>query len=1547
MKKGILVFSLLLHFIVSAQTQNSITLSEIMFYPLEENGEFIELYNSSSDSSIDISKYHIVYHTSSADTIISFNSGTVLRPNNFAVIFENDYDFENGIYMDLLSDSTLILQIDNGKFGSSGMANTSNRAVTLLNAIGDTIDTYTYTANNKRGYSDEKIDIAGSNHVENWGNTERINGTPGFKNSISPRDYDLSISSFTIIPEEVFVNNEIEFNLDVKNSGVKDATNFGIKIFVDFNRDSIAQSNEIILDKPQAPMVSGDSTIILAHKNFTTNGIFNVFANINYALDEKLENNFYSTQLLIRPAPNMYNDVVINEIMYKPIGDEPEWVEIFNNTNSRINLANWRFADKTSKPKVADSTLFIDSNGYLVLAEDETLLDYYEISSRVVVINLPSLNNVGDKLKIVDSLGQVIDSVEYKSTWGGNNGYSLERISTILSSNDSSNWKSSMSKNLATPGSINSVTPKENDISIVELLSPDNYATIGTDYEIQLKIKNIGLTTINNFEIEIYNDINLDSIAQAIELTQSINGKIIYKGDSLVYTQLLTDFTEGQNNYIVKLVLPTDNNIENNEKSISFVGVLLNEMRGDIVINEIMHSPKSPEPEWFEIFNRSSKNINLKNYKFADNADTVSLLIDELIISPNEYYVFADDSGFVEIYPKVKSVIVSKLPNLNNSGGRILILDSLNRVIDSLYYKSSWGGKSGKSLERIDVDGLSTDSTNWKSTTKIGGGTPAQINSVSVKNHDVALAEVIFTPEIPKIGEDVFVAVTVINIGNESSNFLLQLLEDVNLDSSNIKLLEESSLLSLSPEDSLTHQFNWSIKSIKQKEMFIAKVVSEIDEDSSNNIIKNSVHPGFEQTSIVVNEIMYSPINGEPEWIELLNTTNDSINLSGFTISDIHTTPKTIILETNNFIKPNDYMVISKDSTIWDYHSSIVSPVIITNFANLNNDVDGIVLKDSFGKTIDSVEYKSSWGGKSGFSLERILKLNNSTDSTNWKSSIDIELSTPGRKNSVTPFLNDIAIVEIKTVPEYPTLEDDVFVEAKIKNIGLNVSEMFSLKIKYKLLNSLLLLDEIEYGSLTSMDSVTLKSKKSFKLSDSVKVFIELLYALDENLSNNKIETTIHPGAKRNTIIINEFMANPKTGEAEWIELYNNSQREIDLSSWFLSDLLTTPKLKKVSDVPIIIDGNGFYVISNDTSKLTFESANITEVKFGTLGNFEDGIILYDFNENIIDSLRYNKDWQILKGRSLERISYTDVATEVTNWLPSLSSSGATPGVSNSILETVPSEKNAVIINEIMFDPEVGNSEFVEIFNATENNIDIGGWQLVIDEKDYFEISPTFLTLKAGEYFVVASDSSILHNYSITDKIKILNSGSLSLSNSGESIVVIDHWGNLIDSLLYNPKWHNQNIASTKNKSLERIAFTVDANEPTNWSTSVSKEDATPGKVNSIFAKNDKAKEGISFNPNPFSPDSDGFEDFTIINYSLPYNTAQIRIKIFDDHGRLVRTLVNNRAVASNGSIIFDGLDDDGNTLRIGMYILFLEASDINSGANKSYKDIIVVARKL
>jgi hypothetical protein len=47
----------------------------------------------------------------------------------------------------------------------------------------------------------------------------------------------------------------------------------------------------------------------------------------------------------------------------------------------------------------------------------------------------------------------------------------------------------------------------------------------------------------------------------------------------------------------------------------------------------------------------------------------------------------------------------------------------------------------------------------------------------------------------------------------------------------------------------------------------------------------------------------------------------------------------------------------------------------------------------------------------------------------------------------------------------------------------------------------------------------------------------------------------------------------------------------------------------------------------------------------------------------------------------------------------------------------------------------------------------------------------------------------------------------------------------------------------------------------------------------------------------------------------------------------------------SNGFIIFDGRDDEGRALRIGIYILFFEAA--GAAGNECYKSAFVIARKL
>jgi hypothetical protein len=69
--------------------------------------------------------------------------------------------------------------------------------------------------------------------------------------------------------------------------------------------------------------------------------------------------------------------------------------------------------------------------------------------------------------------------------------------------------------------------------------------------------------------------------------------------------------------------------------------------------------------------------------------------------------------------------------------------------------------------------------------------------------------------------------------------------------------------------------------------------------------------------------------------------------------------------------------------------------------------------------------------------------------------------------------------------------------------------------------------------------------------------------------------------------------------------------------------------------------------------------------------------------------------------------------------------------------------------------------------------------------------------------------------------------------------------------------------------------------------------------------------------PNPFNPS-------TQVRFALPA-PAHVRLRIFDLHGRLVRTLLVGPALGGEQTITWDGHDDDGRSAPSGVYVLHLE----------------------
>jgi hypothetical protein len=281
-----------------------------------------------------------------------------------------------------------------------------------------------------------------------------------------------------------------------------------------------------------------------------------------------------------------------------------------------------------------------------------------------------------------------------------------------------------------------------------------------------------------------------------------------------------------------------------------------------------------------------------------------------------------------------------------------------------------------------------------------------------------------------------------------------------------------------------------------------------------------------------------------------------------------------------------------------------------------------------------------------------------------------------------------------------------------------------------------------------------------------------------------------------------------------------------------------------------------------------------------------------------------------------------------------------------------------LVVNEIMFEPSAGQNDWVELYHRGEENADISQWRLsdrpTSSATNSFVITGIPTLVHPHDYVLIAADSSLFTQFPYlaapgpTVHVLILNrSGGLGLNNEGDDVVLRDALGHTIDSVAYFSSWHHPDVTLTKGRSLERVNPGLSSNDRRNWSTSPSSLGGTPGRPNGIFTTRLPSDASLDVSPNPFSPDGDGIEDFCIMHYSLPLTTSVIRISIFDVRGRLIRRLAHAELSGPQGDVVWDGLDDTQQRVRIGPYIVFVEAIDGEAGVLATAKTVVVVATPL
>jgi regulation of enolase protein 1 (concanavalin A-like superfamily) len=112
-------------------------------------------------------------------------------------------------------------------------------------------------------------------------------------------------------------------------------------------------------------------------------------------------------------APDLITDVVINEIMFDPPSDERdgEFIELFNRGNITIDLSNWQFTDGINFQ--FPSGTFLAAGEYLVVAANAPRLQAVHNNLNVLGNFEGRLANKGERIRLVDSFGNLADEVDY------------------------------------------------------------------------------------------------------------------------------------------------------------------------------------------------------------------------------------------------------------------------------------------------------------------------------------------------------------------------------------------------------------------------------------------------------------------------------------------------------------------------------------------------------------------------------------------------------------------------------------------------------------------------------------------------------------------------------------------------------------------------------------------------------------------------------------------------------------------------------------------------------------------------------------------------------------------------------------------------------------------------------------------------------------------------------------------------------------------------------------------------------------------------------
>ncbi|MBA3047552.1 lamin tail domain-containing protein [Patescibacteria group bacterium] len=282
----------------------------------------------------------------------------------------------------------------------------------------------------------------------------------------------------------------------------------------------------------------------------------------------------------------------------------------------------------------------------------------------------------------------------------------------------------------------------------------------------------------------------------------------------------------------------------------------------------------------------------------------------------------------------------------------------------------------------------------------------------------------------------------------------------------------------------------------------------------------------------------------------------------------------------------------------------------------------------------------------------------------------------------------------------------------------------------------------------------------------------------EEIISSPSVITT----NKLGDIVINEFVSDPADEDVEWIELYNTTNKEIDLAGWIIEE---------GGEAKTTLEG----IIGSSNESKFF----VIEKPKGNLNNKGDIIILRNASGTLIDQVVYGNwdDGNVNNNAPAASDPYSaarkfDGQNSFNNANDFVVTVAPTQGASNIIIEGVEDEEGLraekgnydysddIVISEIFPNPEGSDNEteFIELFNSGNRDVDLTGWMLGDLTSKKYEVGSKNLGDENKNNSVVIKAGGYLTVYRSESKIALNNGGdSVKLFRPLEDVVfqVVDY----------------------------------------------------------------------------------------------------------------------------------------------------------------------------